>query len=204
MRRFVRATLYGLPAAAAGSGIWYAITELTGYEIGLVAIVIGLMVGVAVRAGARRRGGWTYQGLAMTLTYLSIVSTYVPDILEEFFDEDDGVSVVEDISDREHGASGSADGDVVGEEGDATVADQEELNLVGGLIAFFVLAVVLLAIACAVPFLAGFDNILGLIIIGISLYEAWKLNKRVEIQINGPLRLQPAADQPANSHSENE
>ena len=38
--------------------------------------------GGAVRAGSNARGGWAYQALAMFLTYASIVSTYVPDILK--------------------------------------------------------------------------------------------------------------------------
>ena len=50
-----------------------------------------------------------------------------------------------------------------------------------------VIAVVLiLAIACAAPFLAGFENIIGIVIIGIGLYEAWKLNRRTTVTITGP------------------
>jgi hypothetical protein len=44
-------------------------------------------------------------------------------------------------------------------------------------------------IAIAAPFLAGFENIIGLVIIGIGLYEAWKLNKRTELAISGPHAL---------------
>ena len=55
--RFVRAVLLGIPAAAVGSGVYYAIGAWTGYEFGLVAIVIGLLVGGAVRYGSRGRGG---------------------------------------------------------------------------------------------------------------------------------------------------
>jgi hypothetical protein len=47
-------------------------------------------------------------------------------------------------------------------------------------------AAVLGAIVCAAPFLAGVQNIMGLVIIGIGLYEAWKFNKRREWSISGP------------------
>src|SRR5687768_15353440 len=46
--RFGKALGFGLFAAAVGSGIYYAVLRLTGYEIGLVAIVVGFLVGRAV------------------------------------------------------------------------------------------------------------------------------------------------------------
>jgi len=44
--------VFGAVAAALGAGIYFGISALTGYEFGLVAIVVGLMVGWAVRRGA--------------------------------------------------------------------------------------------------------------------------------------------------------
>ena len=55
--RFVRALVFGTLAAAAGCGLYYAVLAVTGWEVGLIAIVVGVMVGSAVRAGCRRRGG---------------------------------------------------------------------------------------------------------------------------------------------------
>jgi hypothetical protein len=46
--------------------------------------------------------------------------------------------------------------------------------------------VVLLALAAAAPFLAGFENVIGLVIIGFALYQAWQMNRRVPMTINGP------------------
>jgi Sec-independent protein secretion pathway component TatC len=55
----------------------------------------------------------------------------------------------------------------------------------------FVLAILIIfGLAFASPFLAGFENIMGLIIIAIALYEAWKLNKRVPV--SGPFRMATA------------
>jgi hypothetical protein len=50
----------------------------------------------------------------------------------------------------------------------------------------------LLAFAMAAPFLGGFENIIGILIIGFALWEAWKMNRRVPMQIQGPFRLAPA------------
>lgn len=44
----------------------------------------------------------------------------------------------------------------------------------------------LLGIALASPFLQGTDNIIGLFIIGIGLYEAWKFTRPVSVQVLGP------------------
>src|SRR5205085_4370131 len=82
--RGLRATGLGLLAAAAGCLLYFAVAAITGREFGVVAIAVGLMVGEAVRRGSRGRGGWAYQTLAVALTYLAIVSTYVPLIAKEF------------------------------------------------------------------------------------------------------------------------
>jgi hypothetical protein len=47
--------------------------------------------------------------------------------------------------------------------------------------------IVVFGLAFASPFLAGAKNLMGLVIIGIALYQAWKLNRRVPI--TGPFRL---------------
>ncbi|HEU4828187.1 MAG TPA: hypothetical protein VFT04_03225, partial [Gemmatimonadales bacterium] len=136
--------LYGLGGAVAGAALYYAILAITGYEIGLVAIAVGWLVGRAVQLGARNRGGWLYQGLAVILTYLAIVSTYIPYILE--------------------GVAGGAEASSIGIAGYAT----------------------LLLISIAAPFLAGIENIIGLLIIGFALWQAWHMNAPRRLAITGP------------------
>jgi hypothetical protein len=137
--RFAKALGFGLVAAAAGSAIYYAILALTGYEIGLVAIAVGFLVGKAVNRGSHGRGGRAYQALAVGLTYFAIVTTYIPFIIK-------GV-------------------------GDNTPI------------------LVLLALAAAAPILAGFQNIIGMLIIGFALFEAWRMNARVQLAVTGPYRV---------------
>jgi hypothetical protein len=74
----VRAAVFGLGAAIAGAILYYAIIAITNLEIGLVAIVIGYMVGWAVRKGAGERGGRLFQVIALVLTYLSVGMAYLP------------------------------------------------------------------------------------------------------------------------------
>jgi hypothetical protein len=165
--RLLRATGAGVVAAALGAGLYYAIAALTGYEFGLIAIVVGWAVGAAVNWGSNGRGGWAYQTLAIGLTYFAIVSTYIPPILEELR----SANVVE--------ASAAA-----GADPGAAVESVPPA----------VLTVLVIVIAVAAPFLGGLQNIIGLVIIGIGLYEAWKLNRRTELTISGPHNLaRPAA-----------
>lgn len=75
----VRGAALGAGAAVVGGGAWYAVSTLTGVEIGLLAIAVGWLVSQAVRRGSGG-GGRPQQVLAVGLTYLAIVGTYVPEL----------------------------------------------------------------------------------------------------------------------------
>jgi len=45
--------LAGLVAAAVGAALWAGVTVLTGYQIGWMAVGVGALVGVAVRAAGK-------------------------------------------------------------------------------------------------------------------------------------------------------
>jgi hypothetical protein len=168
--RFFKALFLGLVAAIVGAAIWYAVTVLTGYELGLIAIVVGLLVGFAVRKGSEGRGGWVYQLLAILLTYSAIVSTYVPPMLKSI--------------DEENAKQASLAASVQG--GNSA---SQEIAPEAKAVKFFLKVAILFAFSFALPFLAGFENAIGLLIIGFALYEAWQINKRTRIQITGPYQL---------------
>ena len=81
--RFLRALGFGVLAAAIGGALWYAIRAASGYELGLVAVGVGILVGIAVRTGAHGRGGIGYQVMALLLTYLTVCGTWLPLILDQ-------------------------------------------------------------------------------------------------------------------------
>lgn len=76
-----QAALYGLGGAAAGGALVWAVRALLHLQIGIVAVVVGILVGKAIRAGAGGVGGRRYQILALILTYLGICGSYVPTLL---------------------------------------------------------------------------------------------------------------------------
>jgi hypothetical protein len=184
--RAIRAIGAGTGAAVLGALLYYAITAVSGYEFGLIAIVVGYAVGTAVRWGSNARGGWRYQTLAIALTYLAIVATYIPPLISAIRNGADQTTTAQTSS----ATSAPAAPAEATPPAEPAAANTAEASGAGGLL-FAV--VFLMAIAIAAPFLAGFENIIGLVIIGIGLYEAWKLNKRAVLTITGPHTIAAAA-----------
>ncbi len=80
---FVRGILYGSGMALACCIGYAAVLMLTGLEIGLVAILVGYLVGTAVRKGSQGLGGRRCQIAAVGLTYLAITFSYIPVGIQE-------------------------------------------------------------------------------------------------------------------------
>jgi hypothetical protein len=170
---FVRAVGFGAGAAILSTLIWYAIIKATDSEWGLVAIGVGLFVGFAVNKGARGIGGTRYQALAIALTYVAITFSKVPIIVD---------AVVQGDSAKESAAA--TDPRATSAPSAPPAAEAAAAPSLGG---FLVAWGFILAIALASPFLQGAQGIMGILILAIALYEAWKLNKRVPV--TGPFRF---------------
>ncbi|HEY4184521.1 MAG TPA: hypothetical protein VGP07_05595 [Polyangia bacterium] len=178
---FLRALLFGAGAALLGTIAWFAIIKATGHEFGLLAIGVGLFVGVAVKRGGRGLGGWRYQALAMILTYVSITGAYVPLVLKGIAEAsaESATMVKPSLAAKDDAAATAAQA--------AAEKAPEEKSGAGSML----LAVgLILGLAFAAPFMGGASNIMGIIILGIGLYEAWKINRR--IPLSGPFRFGPA------------
>ncbi|PYP52220.1 MAG: hypothetical protein DMD45_04995 [Gemmatimonadetes bacterium] len=188
-RRFAKALGLGAAAAALGAGVYFGIEALTGYEFGLVAVVVGLLVGTAVRKGSSGRGGWRYQLLAMFLTYSAVVATdstlIARELRKEIQARADSGSVAPDSSGRRAGspAATRAAGTTAATTGHARP----------GPLALLLGVVVLLALAYAAPVMIGISSPLHLLIAGFALYEAWKLNRGVALRVTGPYQASRTA-----------
>lgn len=215
--RFFGAAALGTAAAAIGCALWMLVTKFTGYEIGLIAIAVGYLVGMAVHVGARRMGGVAYQLLAVFLTYSAIVMTYVPMIADQFMategarqeapadlsDEaqtersDDsqtapsGDSQATPSSDSQTALSDEwAEDDTANSNRSAGARENLEAPVTipgGDELAAWVAAI---PIAYMLPFLMGFKNAIGILIIGFALWQAFRMNARAKIDLQGPFRLE--------------
>lgn len=196
LKRGLLALAAGGGAALVGAVLYYAILALTGYEFALIAIVVGLLVGKAVSWGSAARGGWLYQTMAIALTYLSIVSAYVPLLVAEIrkanvsvehrqLPTEQAVPVVAVAADAPTAAADApavAVSNPAPDPGPAPDVPIEKISLGRALFA----VALLVGFVLAAPFLGGLSNIIGLVIIAIGLHQAWKMNRRREVVITGP------------------
>jgi hypothetical protein len=179
LKRFLKAFGLGSLAAIVGAIVYLVVAIWV--QIGFIAIFVGWFVGVAVRKGSEGRGGGGYQALAMALTYSAIVVTYVPFAMERQLDA------------MRHEKAAAAE---KAKEGGAP-AKAEDRRPVTNPLFYGVLLVFVFVMSCAEPFRQGPENFIGLLLIGIALFEAWKINKRVSIDFKGPFQLGAAPEKSA-------
>jgi hypothetical protein len=159
----------GFFAAVAGALIYYAVLAIANLEIGIVAILIGYMVGYSVRKGARG-GGRRFQILAVVLTYAAVALAYTPIIIR-------GVIDAQNKSRNEQRADA-----VVGQ---APTPVKPVAGVVGILVLF--------GFAAALPVLVIFNSfpsgLISAFIIFIGLRQAWKMTAAPHVQVLGPYRV---------------
>jgi hypothetical protein len=164
----MRAALYGGGAALGGCLLYALVAIVLHAEIGLIAILVGWMVGKAIRHASYGRGGRSHQILAVTLTYFAITTSYIPVILYQAATHPHRV---EQQQVQTTGAPADA---------------HPSIN-------FGSLALYLLMLAAVAPFMSlssGFSGLISLFIIFIGLRQAWKLTERREILLMGPYQVE--------------
>ena len=165
----MRAALYGAGAALGGCALYALIAIVLHAEIGIVAILVGWMVGKAVRHGSYGRGGRPQQVLAVLLTYFAITTSYIPVVLYHIAKDQPRVERQSQVQ-------------------DAPSEARPRPNISG-------LAMYLLMLAAVAPFLqltSGFGGLISLFILFIGLQRAWKLTERREIPLTGPYQVEAA------------
>ena len=199
--RVVRATVFGMIGGALGAAAWYAVSALFNYQLGLIAILVGWLVGTGVSRGSGGRGGLGYQLLAAFIAYASIVTTYIPDIIDQIRKLPRN-EAVESANAKETATSGGSR--LVAASPTATpdptptatpdptparVNADEPPSLLGGIAALGLGVLAIYAIAFAAPFLMGIENAIGILIIFFALHQAWTLNRKTILDIQGPFRV---------------
>jgi hypothetical protein len=191
-----RAFLFGLGAAIAGAILYYGVIEITGWEIGLVAIVIGFMVGWAVQKATRNVGGRRYQILAVVLTYFAVGLAYTPFALKSSGSSRETAALA-DSALVESAANVSADSGAEQSGAAAASASADTTAAVGTMAALgytflFVFILPVLYIAGSMP-----SGLISAVIILFGMLQAWKMTARTEIPISGPYRVGAPAPEPA-------
>jgi len=175
----VRAALYGVGAALAGCALYALVSIVTGLEIGIIAIVVGIMVGKAIRYASNGLGGRPQQILAVVLTYFAITTSYVPVFVYQI-----AKSQKARVASQQSKA-GSASG--------VPSNPRPRPKVSRGRAALY-----LLGLIAAAPFLGLFSGsnpisgLISLFIIYIGLQRAWALTAKPQILVMGPYKLSGA------------
>ena len=186
---FLRSAIFGLGAAVAGAAIYYGVIALLSLEIGIVAILIGYMVGAAVRKGARGGGGRRYQILAVALTYFSVGLAYSP-LAFKGFAEGRAKAAASANSTKTFAPAGDSASESV------AAAAPASRPVTAKRIGF---GVILLALGATFLFIfvlpimavmgSGASGIISVIIIGVGLRQAWRMTAGHVVTITGPYRV---------------
>jgi hypothetical protein len=171
----VRAILYGAGAALAGCILYATVSIVTGLEIGLIAIVVGIMVGKAIRYASHGLGGRPQQILAVLLTYFAISTSYVPVFVYQM---------------RKSPKPAIQSSQATGTAQPGAAQNNRPARRVSRGRAI----VYLMGLVAAAPFLGLFASsnpvgaLISLFIIYIGLQRAWALTARSQILIMGPYK----------------
>lgn len=163
-----KAALYGGGAALAGCAIYATVAIVTGLELALVAILIGIMVGKAIRHASNGLGGRPQQILAVVLTYFAITASYIPVFVYQ----------------------AAKDGKVSHQQAQQAPAKPPESANIGVALA------TVLALAAVAPFLELGSNVMGgllsIAIIFFGLRQAWTITGRKDLVVTGPYTVTEA------------
>lgn len=183
---FARASLFGLGAVIAGAILYYAVIAITNFEIGLVAIAIGYMVGFAVRKGAGDRGGRRFQVLALVLTYWSVGLAYTPLTFKQM--AEDATKEAQAAATVQAPTAAEATSPVLAESGPTDL----NVPLAFGFLVVFSLALPVLSVIASFP-----GGLISAAIIAFGMQQAWRMTGAVAIQISGPYRIASVPPAPA-------
>ena len=176
----VRGGAFGLGAGIVGAAIYYAVIAIAHLEIGIVAILIGYLVGRGVRKGARGRGGLRFQILAVALTYASVALAYTPIAIEGMLARD---RQAQQTAASASGASSPVAAPTAAERSTTPVSGSRLVLGLAFLLAF-ILALPMLIVFGSLP-----SGLLSALIIGIGMRQAASMTGAPRLEVFGPYRV---------------
>jgi hypothetical protein len=184
---FLIAGLFGLGAGIAGAIIYYAVMAILHLEIGIVAILIGYMVGYSVRKGLRGRGGLRFQILAAALTYASVAFAYTPIVVKSAIDAEKRAQQAQNKD------AGSTDAVAESTTRRGSPAPSGRL-LVALLFALgLILALPVMVVVGSLP-----SGLISAFIIFIGMRQAWRMTGALSLNVLGPYRVGTASAAPSS------
>ena len=170
--KMMKALLWGGGAAIAGS-LAFAFVAYLGFQLAILSIGIGWLVGTAIKKGTQGHTSRKYQIIAVLLTYLAIATSYVPLVIAQVIT---------------HKGEKDKDGKTV----PAAPAAEPEAKVrpaaTGGSPGLALLMA--LGLILVLPFVDAFSSMPGglltLLIVFFGLQQAWKQTAPDDALIAGP------------------
>jgi hypothetical protein len=196
MSTLVRAGIAGLIASVLGAVLYFAVMAISGFEVGLVSIAIGYMVGYGVRLGTRGRGGRRFQVIALVLTYWAIGLAYSTLAIKALFDARSEGATAGISGPQKSGATQDAAGQPAAPATQDAAAESDQAPITGTQFVFGLLY--LLGFTFVMPVLAIASDMPGGLISGaiivFGMMQAWKMTAAPVVTVTGPYRIgEPAA-----------
>jgi hypothetical protein len=187
MLPLLKAAAFGAGAGIVGAAIYYAVIAFAHLEIGIVAILIGYMVGYSVRRGAQGRGGFRFQVLAAALTYLAVASAYAPlAIREAMHDTKPAAQATSAAAVTAVDASAPSDDKDADTDTGRPAAQPSRTRL---LLSFIVFSGLIVALPVLVVIGSMPSGLISAFIIFIGMRQAWKMTTAPVLRIAGPYRV---------------
>ena len=153
---FVRSIMFGGVACIVSAAIFWGFTVITNLELGLIALVVGFLVGKGVAWGSGRGGGIPFQLLAVALTYVSLAMANM------------GFEI--------YGSHVN-----------------QEIEPVG----LFDVPFLFIAWLIMLPVVVFQSSPISAVIHAIALWQAWRENSPLQIDVRGPFRTGDAPPPPS-------
>jgi hypothetical protein len=176
---FAKAAFLG-SLTALGCGIGYALFVWgTKSQFALITIGIAYLVASVIRKATGNVSGLRYQVLAVVLTYFASTMGYAPGLLR---------GITEKHESRTAGASADPSSELSRDDREKTKPIPAAALAKAGIYMFGVLL--------AAPLLEATEAPIGLLIIGIGLWEAWRRARPLPTVVAGPYRVAVVPEPP--------
>jgi hypothetical protein len=196
---FGKAVFQGGLAALACGAAYATFVGVTNIQIAFATIGIAVVIAKVVRKASRGVSGRRFQVLAVALTYLASTMGYAPGIIHALRSSGSHHTAASG-SEGSAPPSAGADRDVSpaataasGTDGQAVASKSGASGKAAGPLDVIVALAYLLGIMLAAPFLELTEAPIGVVIVLIGLWQAWKLSRGVPTTIDGPFRSVPQA-----------
>jgi hypothetical protein len=194
--RVGKAFAYGLGGMIVGALVWYAVAKFADLQLGLIAILLGWLVGKGIHYGSEKRGGLGYQVLAVLITYIGIGAASVPFVFEGMDQEiaamTDSLAAADTVAVGEIPVDSLSDSAIAAQlaQLDSAIASGKEVDAEavpqGAAIAIALIALLMLTVTLPVLVVTQGGSLITGIIYAIALWEAWKFAQGSPPAVSGP------------------